>query len=102
MQVMRLQIELLPNEVLRASASSFQYLREVVMDYLLLGLVFGYPPLIVHDAVDVVFSPPHIDSTVKELGVGIPVPQVDNPSTLIFSCPLEHSQANHPALEPRA
>ena len=69
------------------------------MDYLLLGLVFGYPPLIVHDAVDVVFSPPRVDSTVKELGVGISFFDVSDSGTLLFACFLKHGQAYHPSLK---
>ena len=69
------------------------------MDYLLLGLVFGYPPLIVHDAVDVVFSPPCVDSTVKELGVGISFFDVSDSGTLLFACFLKHGQAYHSSLK---
>ena len=96
---MRLQIELLPIEVLRAPASSFHYLREVIMGYLLLGIVFGHPPLILHDLVNIVFPPSHVNAAVKEFGVGIPFLNVCDSSTLLFTCSLQHGQAYDPSLK---
>lgn len=95
---MRLKIELLPIEVLRASVSSFHNLREVVMDYFLFGLMLSHPPLIIRNAMNVVFPPSRIDPTVKEFGVGISF-DVSDSSTLLFACFFKHGQAYDPSLK---
>ena len=75
--------------------------RAVVDDFLLF-LMICYPTMHMFDPVDVVLSSPSIDAAVKFFCVCVTFFKVRNPSTLTFPSSLKHSQANHPALEPRA
>jgi hypothetical protein len=63
-------------------------------------VMVGDPPLVVFEPVDVVLATPRIDTTMKKLGIRIPLLGVSKPSTLLFSRPCKNSQTHDPPFEP--
>lgn len=62
----------------------------------------GNPHMIVLESMNVVLSTPRVDPAVEEFCVCTTLFKVGQSSTLVFSCSLNHRQANHPPLESRA
>ena len=87
-QVMRLDIKLIPIKVNAARACSAHDLGKVVMDDVLFLLMVGDPALCVFYPMDVIFPSPRVDAAVENFCVSIPVLQVRNPSALALSYPL--------------
>jgi hypothetical protein len=80
---------------MRARDSSSHDGLEMVGDNFLLGILIGYPSMIVLHPMNVVFTPPGIHPHVEELRVGIPFFNIINASTLLPPSPLHNGKCNH-------
>ena len=72
---------------------------EVIKDNLFLAIMLGYPPIVVLESQNVIFTPPSIHPQVKKFRIGIALLQAGDTCTLLFPRALEHRQTDHPPLE---